>query len=123
MGAAMRRAQPEQQIQRCVFQHLRTRAAPGVFFWHPFSGGFRRPKEAAIYKGLGAIAGLPDVMILHQGKLYCVELKAEGGRLSLAQEQVLVKLREAGALATHAHGIDQALRILEGWNLLKGRAS
>ena len=94
-----------------------------MFFWHPFSGGFRRPKEAAIYKGLGAIAGLPDVMILHQGRLYCVELKAEGGRLSETQEQVLIRLREAGAMATHAHGLDQAVRILEGWQLLRGRSS
>jgi hypothetical protein len=118
-----RRAQPEAQIQRTIFDHLRQRGVADVFFWHPFSGGFRRPKEAAIYKGLGAIAGLPDVMILHQGKLYCVELKVEGGRLSEAQEQVLIKLRDAGAMATHAHGLDQAIRILESWGLLKGRAS
>jgi hypothetical protein len=52
----------EQQIQRDIFQHLRARAVPGATFWHPFSGGFRRPKEAAIFKRLGAIAGLPDVM-------------------------------------------------------------
>jgi VRR-NUC domain len=113
----------EQQIQKSVFAHLKSRAVSGAFFWHPFSGGFRRPKEAAIYKGLGAVAGLPDVMILHRGRLFCVELKAEGGRLSPAQEQTLIALRAAGATATHCHGLDQAIRILEGWNLLKGRAS
>jgi hypothetical protein len=113
----------EQQIQKAVFAHLRQRGAPGAFFWHPFSGGFRRPKEAAIFKGLGAIAGLPDVMILHEGKLYCVELKREGGRLTDTQEQCLIKLREAGAMATHAHGLDQALRVLEGWGLLRGSSS
>jgi hypothetical protein len=113
----------EQQIQKAIFGHLRQRGAAGAFFWHPFSGGFRRPKEAAIYKGLGAIAGLPDVMILHGGKLYCLELKREGGRLSETQERALIALREAGALATHAHGLDEALRILEGWKLLKGQAS
>jgi hypothetical protein len=113
----------EQQIQKCIFAHLRARGAPGAFFWHPFSGGYRRAKEAAIYKGLGAIAGLPDVMIVHQGRLYCIELKAEGGRLRDAQQNVLIKLREAGAMATHAHGLDQALRILEGWKLLRGAGS
>jgi hypothetical protein len=30
---------------------------------------------------------------------------------------VLIKLREAGAMATH--GLDQALRVLEGWGLLR----
>ena len=113
----------EQQIQKAIFDHLKSRGAPGTFFWHPFSGGFRRPKEAAIYKGLGAIAGLPDVMILHQGRLYCVELKREGGRLTDIQEKCLIKLREAGAMATHCHGLDQALRVLEGWGLLRGRST
>jgi hypothetical protein len=32
-------------------------------------------------------------------------------------------LRAAGAMATHAHGLDQALRILEGWGILRGAAS
>ncbi len=118
-----RRRQPEQQIQKAVFDHLKTRGAPGAFFWHPFSGGFRKPKEAAIYKGLGAVAGLPDVLVLRQGHLFGLELKAEGGELSPAQEQVLIKLREAGATATHAHGLDQAIRVLESWGLLRGRAS
>jgi hypothetical protein len=112
----------EQQIQKAVFAHLRARAAPRAFFWHPFSGGFRRPKEAAIYKGLGAIAGLPDVMVVYQGKLYCLELKVEGGRLSEAQEQVLVRLREAGAFASHVHGLDQALAWLEAHGLFVGRS-
>jgi hypothetical protein len=113
----------EQQIQKAVFAHLRQRASRGAFFWHPFAGGFRRPKEAAIYKGLGAIAGLPDVMVLRDGRLYCLELKREGGRLSKDQERVLAALRDAGASATHAHGLDQALRVLEGWGVLKGYAS
>jgi VRR-NUC domain len=113
----------EQQFQKAIFAHLRQRGTPGAFFWHPFSGGYRRAKEAAIYKGLGAIAGLPDVMIVHSGNLYCVELKREGGRLSDTQQDVLIKLREAGAMATHCHGLDQALRVLEGWGLLRGLAS
>jgi len=50
-----------------------------------------------------------------------LELKAEGGRLTKAQEQTLIDLRAAGAMATHAHGLDQALRVLEGWGLLLGR--
>jgi hypothetical protein len=40
-----------------------------------------------------------------------------------AQEQVLINLREAGATATHTHGLDQAIRVLESWGLLRGRSS
>jgi hypothetical protein len=115
--------QSEQQIQRCVFQHLRERGAPGVFAWHPFSGGYRRPKEAAIYKGLGAIAGLPDVMVLHNGKLFCLELKKEGGRATPKQLEAIATMEAAGAYCCIAEGLDRALAVLEGWGLLRGHAS
>jgi hypothetical protein len=49
-----------------------------IFAWHPFSGGYRKPIEAAIYKGLGARAGLPDVLVLHNGRVFGLELKADG---------------------------------------------
>jgi hypothetical protein len=118
-----RRQRPEQAIQRAVFEHLRTRAAPGVFAFHPANGGFRKPIEAKILQGLGVVAGTPDVIAIKDGRCYALELKADGGKLTEVQERVLIKLREAGAMATHAHGLDQALRILEGWQLLRGRSS
>jgi hypothetical protein len=113
----------EMQIQRAVFEHLRRRGAPGIFCWHPFSGGYRKPREAAIYKGLGAIAGLPDVMVLHNGKLFAIELKREGGQVSAPQLATMVELREAGAIVGVAVGLDEAIRKLEAWGLLRGKAS
>ena len=64
---------------------------------------------------------MPDVIAVKDGRTYALELKAEGGRLTEAQEHVLIKLRAAGAMATHAHGLDQALRILEGWGIFAER--
>ena len=52
-----RRQRPEAAIQRAIFQHLRTRAAPGVFAFHCPNGGYRKPVEAAIMKGLGGVDG------------------------------------------------------------------
>jgi hypothetical protein len=113
----------EHLIQRAVFQHFRARSAPGVFAFHPANGGYRRPIEARILKGAGIVAGVPDVCAVKDGRAYFLELKAKGGRLSQAQESVLIALREAGATAAHAHGLDQALRVLEGWGLLREVAS
>jgi hypothetical protein len=56
MSGARHRRRPEDAIQRAVFQHLRARAAPGVFAFHVPNGGYRKPVEAAIMKGLGAVA-------------------------------------------------------------------
>ena len=110
----------ETAIQRAVFSHFRQRAAKGVFAFHVPMGGYRRRTEAAILNGMGAKAGVPDICAIKDGKAYFLELKAEGGKLTEKQEQVLTELRSCGAMATHAHGLDQALRILEGWQLLRG---
>jgi hypothetical protein len=118
-----RRAQPEAAIQRAVFAHLRARSAPGVFAFHPANGGYRKPIEAKILQGLGVTSGVPDVIAIKDGRTYALELKAEGGKLTEAQEHVLIKLCEAGADVAVVHGIDQALAQLEGWGLLRGRSS
>jgi hypothetical protein len=119
----MKRAQPEAAIQRAVFLHLRTRGAPGVFAFHPANGGYRKPVEAAIKKGLGVTAGLPDVIAIHDGRVHGLEIKAPGGQISAPQLATLAQMREAGAVVAVAVGLDQALRQLEGFGLLRGKAA
>jgi len=121
-GARHRRHRPEAAIQRCVFHHLRARGAPGVFAFHPANGGYRKPIEAAIMKGLGVVAGVPDVIAIHNGRVFAMELKAEGGRASDKQLATMAALREAGAIVAVAIGLDEALRKLEHFGLLRGRA-
>jgi hypothetical protein len=113
----------EQEIQRAVFRHIAYRGARDLFAWHPFSGGYRRPAEAAIYKGLGARPGLPDVMALHRGTLFCLELKRLGGRPSEIQLATLAALEAAGAITAITEGLDRTIEQLEQWQLLRGHAS
>src|SRR5262249_30956413 len=105
------------------FQHLRARATPNVFAFHPANGGYRKPVEAAILKGLGVVAGVPDVIAVHNGRCFALELKAEGGRATHKPLACIAALREAGAFACTAEGLDRALDVLESWGLLRGRAS
>jgi hypothetical protein len=58
----MTRSRPEQQIQRAVFEHLAIRAASTVFAFHPANGGWRSRVEAAVLKGMGVRAGVPDII-------------------------------------------------------------
>jgi len=118
-----RRRSPEAQIQRAVFRHLRARGAPGVFAFHPANGGYRRPIEAAITQGMGVVAGVPDIIAIHNGRVFAIELKADGGRASDKQLKCIAALREVGALTCIAEGLDRALAVLESWGLLKGRVS
>jgi hypothetical protein len=122
-SARQRRRRPEAAIQRCVFQHLRARGAPGVFAFHPANGGYRKPIEAAMLKGMGLVAGVPDVIAIHQGRVYGLELKAEGGKPTPRQVETIAAMQMAGAITGVAVGLDEALRWLEGRGLLRGQAT
>jgi hypothetical protein len=112
----------EQQIQKSVFEHFAVRGAPGAIAWHTPNGGARSPIEAKILKGIGTRPGIPDVLALHEGRLFALELKADGGRVSSAQAETMQAMERAGATVAHAQGLDAALAQLEQWGLLRGRA-
>ena len=71
-------------------------------------------------KGLGVVAGVPDVFAVHNGRCFALELKAEGGRVTDKQFETMDALREAGAFTCIAEGLDRALAVLESWGLLRG---
>jgi hypothetical protein len=90
--------------------------------------------EAAIMKGMGAIPGVCDLIAVRPsycqqcgfgplGIIHALELKAEGGRPTEAQLAFIAGINAAGGYAAVATGIDQALRCLEAWKLLLGKAS
>ena len=118
----MRRWLHEDAIQRAVFEHLAVRGVPRLFAFHPANGGYRLPVEAGRLKGLGVRPGVPDVVAVHRGQVYAIELKREGGRATDAQLQAIEEIRAAGGQAQICHGLDCALALLEGWGLLRGRA-
>jgi hypothetical protein len=118
-----RRRSPEAAIQRCVFQHFGARGTPGVFAFHPANGGYRTPIEAAMLKGMGVVAGVPDVIAIHQGRVYGLELKAQGGKATPKQIATLATMEAAGAVTAIAEGLDAALRWLEQHGLLRGRTN
>jgi hypothetical protein len=122
MAPRHRRRSPEGAIQSAVFAHLRARGTPGVFAFHPANGGYRKPVEAAILKGMGVLPGVPDIIAIHNGRCFALELKAEGGRPTEIQLATIAAMKAAGAHTAIAVGLNCALAILEGWGLLKGSA-
>jgi hypothetical protein len=113
----------EQDIQRTVIQHLAWRAHPDAFCFHVPLGGYRRPVEAAILKSIGTIAGVPDLVCILYGRIYCVEIKStHGGRVSDVQRVVHERLRRAGAEVTVAFGLEEVLAQLTAWGILVGRS-
>jgi hypothetical protein len=114
------RRQSEAQLQRAVLDHLRWRARTGVFAFHVPLGGYRRSVEAAILKSIGAVAGIPDIIVIYNGRCFALELKSKHGRLTDVQRVAHERLRAAGACVAVAYNIDEALERLTAWGLLKG---
>lgn len=109
----------EQQIQIALVQHLRARAVPGLVYFHVPNGGLRSKREAALLKAMGVRAGVSDFIFVHAGKVYALELKAEGGRATEAQMQFLSDIDRAGAFTALPAGLDAALATLEAWGLIR----
>jgi hypothetical protein len=125
---AKHRRQIEAKIQDAVVQHLELRGQPGMLFWHtPNSsnlGGARTksgvPLAAIRMKRHGLRKGVSDLVFLHKGIFFALELKSPGGQPSESQDQFMAAVNDAGGYATWCDSLDRALRILESWGLLRG---
>lgn len=119
----MRRGRPEDKIQRGVIAHLHARGVPNIYFFHVPNGGQRSKIEAAILNGLGVRAGVPDIFIIMNARVFAMELKAADRRITPEQREALNALERAGATVTVCNSLDQAVAVLEGWGVLRGRAA
>jgi hypothetical protein len=96
---------------------------PGVFAFHVPLGAYRKPVEAAILKGLGVKAGVPDIIAIKAGHAYALELKAAGNKTPTpTQTKTMAAMQRAGATVAVAVGLDDAIKQIEAWGLRRGRA-
>jgi len=114
-----RRRNPETALQCTVVQHLLLRGVKGLVFFHVPNGGFRNKSEAALLKAMGTRAGVSDLILVHGGKFFALELKAQGGRASEEQLAFIADIDREGAYTALATGVDAALATLEAWGLIK----
>lgn len=116
-------------VHKPLVSHLKLRGVKGLVWWHTPSGVYLgRDRKAALIQGglmksLGARAGVSDLILVHGGKIYCLELKAQRGRPKLEQIQFCADMERQGAFTAMPAGLDAALATLESWGLLIGRAS
>jgi hypothetical protein len=133
----------ENEIQRAVFKHLRTRGAPGIFAFHPKNASSdMRGRRRGVYAGLGIVPGIPDVIVLkgefadvavnkteHLCRVYALELKREAHRSKKPtdHEEKQKKCREnmesVGVVQAVAYGLDEAIAWLEDRGILRGKSS
>lgn len=114
--------------QVTLFQWART-AARGphpelaLLFAIP-NGGARSPATAGRLKAEGVMQGVPDICLpVARGGFHSLwlELKAQGGRLSAAQQDVINRLLAAGHQVVVAFGWEEARQAIEAY--LQGQAA
>lgn len=78
-------------------------------------GGFMR---GMILKGMGLKAGVPDILIVWQGRAYWIELKrADGGELSDAQKETQPMLTAAGCPVANCNSLEAVKNQLQAWGI------
>jgi hypothetical protein len=106
---------PEQQIHKGIVQLIRAKH-PRLLFFHVPNGGARSATEGAIFKSLGVLAGVPDlVFIIPGGKVAFMEVKAAKGAITDSQHAFAEAAVAAGAAWAVVRSIDEADRILSRW--------
>jgi hypothetical protein len=92
------------------------RCRPDIHWHHPATGELRDPGTALKLQRMGVKPGLPDFLLLIDGRLHGLELKRDrGGRVSSDQKAIHHELVAAGAIVAVAKGLDEALTILDAW--------
>lgn len=78
----------EDQIHIAIFDYLAAVLLPGHRCFHVPNGGRRDAATAQKLKKFGTVPGIPDLCLISRGaKIAFIEVKAEKGRLSPAQQE------------------------------------
>jgi hypothetical protein len=71
-------------------------------------------------KALGVLPGICDLILVHEGRFYGLEMKPlKGGVVSDAQHSAHARLQRAGGKTAIARGAEEACLILIEWSLLR----
>jgi len=68
-------------------------------------------------KRMGLRAGVADLIIVKEGRAYCLEMKRRGGKQSADQLEFEADCIRAGTEYAVAHSYDEAVKILQIWRI------
>jgi hypothetical protein len=107
----------EAREQAAIVEWIRT-VAPDLIVFHPANGGWRSKAEAARFKWLGVLPGIPDLCVVDlDGVLRFIEVKSEIGSLSGAQREMRDRLIAMRVPYVVARSIDDVRRAFEIWGI------
>jgi hypothetical protein len=110
----------EAEIHAAVVQHLRARGNPEAVYFHVPNASKSSPQYRRKLAALGLRPGVSDLICLHNGEAFALELKREAkGRVSEHQNKFLSDWRNAGGHGVVAEGLDEALACIKAWGWVR----
>lgn len=107
----------EDKVHVAILDWIRT-VAPQCLPFHVPNEGERTASAAVNLQRLGLVPGIPDLAILAPGgRVYFIEVKAQGGVLSKAQRAINDRFLEMGQPYAVCRSIDDARVAFKHWKL------
>lgn len=103
---------PEQALQISIVQWMRYSLPREVVFFHVPNGGKRTKAEAGIFKAMGVVSGIPDLIIAWPGTVLAVELKAGSGASTPLQKDMQDRLKAVGWHVAEIRSLDEFIALL-----------
>lgn len=109
---------PEGAFQAALVRELRRMLTPATFMTH-FPAGGGGPIRGALLKLRGLVPGVPDLLFIHEGRAFWMELKSKAGRNRLEPSQIAchLSLRLSGCHVEVVRNLDDALECLRLWDI------
>ena len=104
--------QSEDALHRAVVDYLGRALPKEAVLHHSPNEGLHKPQYRAKQLAKGMRAGWPDIQILYQGRLICIELKTKTGGLSEKQTACHREIVLAGGVVTVARSVEEVEEFL-----------
>ncbi len=104
----------EAALHRAVADYLAV-AIQAPAFWTTFPAGGGGKARGGQLRSRGLKAGVPDVLLIHDGKAHWIELKTDKGRVSPVQAETGALLMAANSPVMVCRSLDQVQSILQHW--------
>ena len=116
-----KRIDREGPIHKAIVHYLRRVLPKNAIIHHSRNegnrGGMRGVRDGARGKAMGIKPGFPDLLIFTGGVGYCVEVKAEGGKMSTAQRAVRAELEKQEIPYAVCRSVEDMRETLAEWGV------
>lgn len=115
------RKSPERDLQIACVTYLRMQYGDKLFFFHSPNGGKRNKIEAALFKAMGVLKGLPDLVMLTPFTIkgvtsagLAIELKSKGRKTEKDgdQQKVLNRLGLLNYVTAEIDSLDAFIEVI-----------